>query len=414
VADFFAAARKGDVAALAGMLMGCWILPTTPEPDTGMNALMLAAVRGHVDAVVILASGMLPAQLDATDPLGNTALGLARAAGHDGVVDALRARGAGQRITRLTASAPVFLAHAPVDTTGSTTSRQAGSTTTTTTTTTAVPAANVASTPLASDRLLSKAMFDAIEDNDLPALERLLTHAAAQPGAYLEKVLGMVLPCKVLDGWWKERTPLVHAAALGCTQLLTALISATGIHSQACSTASAALMVAYQKGHVDTVQALIQIGIRVDQADIGGWTSLMVAAQNGHIDTVQALIDAGAPPNQARPNGCTALLLAVRKDHVNVAQALVKAGASLDQADANGATAMMVAASYGNVNTLRFLLKAGASNLRDRNGGTALDFASRYNQAEVITLLRAHQARISASSLASWVFEPKTGAAPGQ
>ena len=73
----------------------------------------------------------------------------------------------------------------------------------------------------------------------------------------------------------------------------------------------------------DTERARQELNaIPVDKKDENGMTALMVASEKGHVDVVRALVELGADVAQAKPDGMTALMLASEKGHEAVAQFL--------------------------------------------------------------------------------------------
>lgn len=68
------------------------------------------------------------------------------------------------------------------------------------------------------------------------------------------------------------------------------------------------LLFAARQGHVDTVKALLDAGVNVNQVKDGDLTSpLLMAMINGHYDLAKVLLEKGADPNLAALNGVTPL-----------------------------------------------------------------------------------------------------------
>jgi len=118
-----------------------------------------------------------------------------------------------------------------------------------------------------------------------------------------------------------------------------------------------AVMVALVFGYLDTAEALVARGARVDRAAVAaglGWrddlirrlpaasaherhVALALAAQHGHAECVRALLDEGERPDRFNPVGChahsTPLHQAALANHVGVVHLLVERGARTDIAD---------------------------------------------------------------------------------
>ncbi len=77
--------------------------------------------------------------------------------------------------------------------------------------------------------------------------------------------------------------------------------------------------------------ALLKIpNIQLNLADLDGCTALMLAAEKGHLDTVKALISAKANLNITDKCGYTALLCAAHFNHILVSHHLIIANAIVD------------------------------------------------------------------------------------
>jgi ankyrin repeat protein len=110
----------------------------------------------------------------------------------------------------------------------------------------------------------------------------------------------------------------------------------------------------------------------------GSWTALMFAARQGSLEAARALADAKASLDLADPDGTTALVLAIINGHFDTAAMLAEKGANPNLADSTGMAALYAAvdmstlgeiygrpprASTGTVSALdliRILLKHGA------------------------------------------------------
>jgi ankyrin repeat protein len=70
------------------------------------------------------------------------------------------------------------------------------------------------------------------------------------------------------------------------------------------------LLFAAREGSLDTVQALLQAGVDVNQTSEFGWTALLVATQNRYYQMGVYLLDHGADPNITNEGGWSPLYLA--------------------------------------------------------------------------------------------------------
>jgi ankyrin repeat protein len=162
-------------------------------------------------------------------------------------------------------------------------------------------------------------------------------------------------------------------------------------------------------GRLEEVRRFIKEGVDVDAilpGDGREQTALYFAVAGGHIEVARALLEAGAPMEDTtlvvQDRGYwPPLLLATRHGHLEVVQLLLNSGADVNAVDgifrpspnSNGQSALVVAARYQQVEVARILLAAGAdSRVVDKNGFSAMDYAARECNQELMRLLRLDDA----------------------
>ncbi|BET30979.1 hypothetical protein wCauBTS_15860 [Wolbachia pipientis] len=90
-----------------------------------------------------------------------------------------------------------------------------------------------------------------------------------------------------------------------------------------------------------TVRVLVEKGVNVNAADVGGYTALHLAVTEKRLETVRELIKSGGNVNAKEyENKCTPLHLACMIGEKEIVKELVKAGGEIEQADKFGMTAM--------------------------------------------------------------------------
>jgi ankyrin repeat protein len=112
---------------------------------------------------------------------------------------------------------------------------------------------------------------------------------------------------------------------------------------------------------------------RVDESTSDDETALMLAAFHNSLPVAQALIKRQADVNKP---GWTPLHYAATKAHVPMMRFLLENHAFIDAPSPNGTTPLMMAAHYGTPMATKMLLEEGADpGLKNHLGLSALDFA---------------------------------------
>lgn len=130
--------------------------------------------------------------------------------------------------------------------------------------------------------------------------------------------------------------------------------------SQACIVQSALAVSAYH-GDLGQIEALLQAGAQVNEADANGTTALMVAARTGQANIVRRLLEAGADVSPANNAGLTALHMAVLAENAEVARMLLEKAPQLDQLDQSGFTPLSLAVQHDQPQLVQAFLAAGAN-----------------------------------------------------
>ena len=145
---------------------------------------------------------------------------------------------------------------------------------------------------------------------------------------------------------------------------------------------------AAQRRDVETVRALLDEGVEVDEPQADGATGLAWAVHWDDLATAGLLLDAGADVNAANDLGVTPLMLASQNGSVPMVELLVQAGADPNAARPAGGTALMMAARSGDATVLRRLIAAGADiDAATSSGHTALMWAVAERHARAVNLL---------------------------
>ncbi|MBN1481543.1 TonB family protein [candidate division KSB1 bacterium] len=189
-------------------------------------------------------------------------------------------------------------------------------------------------------------------------------------------------------------TPLMKAAAEGCTAIVQLLIDAkVDINRAEPKKNHTALMKAVLFNHPEVVELLVSKGARVDFPDKFGNTPLMAAVQNGNFDIAEFLIDKGADVNAKTLIGYTPLLYALEFGQLEIAEILVENGADANVIDKYNYSPLMHAASRGYSELVETFVAAGVDmNLKNKKDETAALLAQKNEYEDIVTFLLEHGA----------------------
>ncbi len=331
-------------------------LPVDGTDDYGRTPLLLAAEAGQVDAVSVLLGH--GASPGHADRNGDTALLLATRAGNAEIARLLLAAGAPVNASNTDGVTPLMIAARAGDTAMAARLLKAG----------------------ANPRLRDAV---GVRAGDYAARAGH-TALAARLGATPIRAPQVGTPAGTL---YAGRTPLMIAAERGDLETLSTLITAGDALDAEDGQGMTALAAAAAAGKTQAVETLLAAGAAPDALDHEGWSALGHALRAGHAPVAIALLGGGASARLAQGNGKAPLLLAVESRAAEVIRALIRAGAEIDRTDRAGMTALMAAASIGDVQSVEVLLDAGAwPAMTDARGRTALWHA--VNQGQLAAVRR--------------------------
>jgi ankyrin repeat protein len=160
------------------------------------------------------------------------------------------------------------------------------------------------------------------------------------------------------------------------------------------------LHVAAWFGQHEAARALLRLGANPNARERQRFDVLTIAAINGDLEMVEIALAGGADPRAiVGTYESTALIEAAHLGHVAIVKRLIAARAPLDHFNDLGFTALIEAVVLGNGSAdhgavVAALVRAGADvNLTDRQGMTALAYASARGYAEMVRVLEAAEPR---------------------
>ena len=163
------------------------------------------------------------------------------------------------------------------------------------------------------------------------------------------------------------------------------------------------------------LKLLLDEGVPVDTLSDEGRTALSIAAERGHVGTVQLLLQHNANVNaqsdqivhgnyyKQSEGKRSPLHWAAVGGHTEVAKLLRSAGANMEARTVNGRSPALEAALHNHFQTTKWLIEAGADvNASTYFGWTMLHYASSSSQVQLVELLLAHNADVEAVYTASY------------
>jgi ankyrin repeat protein len=156
---------------------------------------------------------------------------------------------------------------------------------------------------------------------------------------------------------------VAEAAAAGDRDTALTLIKAKADVNGAQGDGMTALHWAAMHDDLELARALLANGANPQTVTrLGGVTPLLLAAKSGSAALVQALLQSGASVKQADQLGVTPLMMAAASGNAEVVKALVAGGADVNATEsAHGQTALMFAAAYNRAGAVKALLAAGGN-----------------------------------------------------
>jgi ankyrin repeat protein len=158
------------------------------------------------------------------------------------------------------------------------------------------------------------------------------------------------------------------------------------------------LFLAAYGGNADVLPDLLKAGASLngEMRLIGtsNTDAISGAVRHGYLDVARVLVGLGAPVDRTDAR-ITPLVKAVLGDQVEMARFLISKGADVNHVDGNGMTPLLYAASidFGSSAMIDMLLKAGArTDMKTKEGKTALELARQYKHTHLIESLSGHQA----------------------
>ena len=195
-----------------------------------------------------------------------------------------------------------------------------------------------------------------------------------------------------------KTTPLHLATEKGHINTVEALLSYNKVDvNQVNYEGVSPLFRASQKGHIEIFEMLLKRGADPNLAlTSDGCTPLFIATQEGKKEIVKMLLDAEVNPNLAlTSDGCTPFFMATQKEHIGIVKILLDAGANPNQARSDGCTPIMMAMQTQNIEVTKLLIEKVDLDKNKWQGKTIEDLIQEVitNEVQQKELLEAVQKR---------------------
>ncbi|KAG1460928.1 hypothetical protein G6F46_007774 [Rhizopus delemar] len=141
-------------------------------------------------------------------------------------------------------------------------------------------------------------------------------------------------------------------------------------------TTAVRLRKAAQEGNLAAVKRLVKKVPNIQNPDPEtGYTTLMYAAEKGHVEIVEYLLDIGHEEEviSVDNEGITVLMIAAMYNHIEF---LLSVPVDLDHTDNEGNSALHYAAAWGHINVMDLLVSEGCNvDLQNNDHAAAYDYA---------------------------------------
>ncbi|XP_076108013.1 uncharacterized protein LOC143076203 isoform X2 [Mytilus galloprovincialis] len=157
-----------------------------------------------------------------------------------------------------------------------------------------------------------------------------------------------------------------------------------------------ALHYASERGHLEIVEFLYDIGCKMDVLNASGKSVLHAACRGGNEDIVDFFLKRGCDPNHTDKYGDTPLFVACARSNIEVVKVLIKYHCDVNKTNIGGCNALQKACLNGRVNIVDLLLKNKINiNQADNLNNTPLFYACYHGYKDVASLLMENKSELN-------------------
>lgn len=189
-----------------------------------------------------------------------------------------------------------------------------------------------------------------------------------------------------------EVTALVAAIKAGKLGIVKILLDTDNNVNMSVGSFGSPLVAACTEGSLEMTKLLVEAGADLNTTDLVGHSALLMTAahRESQLELFEYLIRQGADPFQGDKRGCNGLLYAARAKKSDFIKNILDHGINVNTTDHNGWSSLhwAVASTKDSTEVVKLLLESGCNkSLRDKQGRTALDLATRFGRIEETAIL---------------------------
>ncbi|CAG8573690.1 15758_t:CDS:2 [Dentiscutata heterogama] len=160
------------------------------------------------------------------------------------------------------------------------------------------------------------------------------------------------------------------------------------------------------EGNLHLVKRLIAKTNMQNPDPVNGWTTLMYATRYGHDRVVEYLLNNGHEEIELSRDfdNNTILMVASQYNFIEIMKMYITVFPnSVNMVNKQGQTALIYASKYGNLDPIKLLLENGADiNQTDFEGNTALHYAAAWERFDAVTILIERGCQFAVKNNSGW------------
>lgn len=189
------------------------------------------------------------------------------------------------------------------------------------------------------------------------------------------------------------KMPIHYAAGIGNKDMVRFLLSRGATAEDRDNFGTTPLHEAATYGKGEVVEYLLSSGGNVNTKTKIGWTPLHYASAYGYENVAAILLARGADKLAMDDSGATPLHVAAENGYIGVAEVLLQNGVDVNSKSGTYEMSPLHCAVIGERREMvEYLIMRGADTAaKDMGGNTPLDWAFKYRNSDIITIIRSYE-----------------------